>query len=250
MLKSEQRRELAGVGLIALALLTLLALIPVGALGSFGVGRFESENVMGPLGRLIQSGAVYMFGVAAGLLPFLVGLLGVHLGGWMDQDRTIRLAALSGGLLGLVPAAAQLTSPDGSGPGWLGRAVGRPLIAAAEPFGAGFILVAIFVLLILATLGWNPVRRPAIWAWGGALAGWRGLADWLEGRRFPLARHDPTGPSADSISPSDGFAEIDSEGTQGGAPSERAEHGTAQERRKRKKKRILPPRPQGPDRAR
>ena len=186
MLKSEQGRELIGVGLIALALLTLLALIPVGVLGPLGSNWFESGNIMGPLGRLIQSGTVYTFGFAAGLLPVLVGLAGIHYGGWIDSQRAAKLAVLALGLLVLVPGAAHVGAPDGLGPGWLGGLVGRPLVGAAGPFGAGFILTVLVVLLSLATLGWNPLRRPTGWMVAATAAGWRRLVQWLEGERVPL----------------------------------------------------------------
>ena len=193
MLKPDQTREIVGVGLIALALLMLLALTPIEVLGALGADWFESGNVMGPLGGLIQRGTVYLFGSAAGLPPFLVGLAGVYFGGWVERERAAKLAVLGGGLLALVPAVAHLASPDGAAPGWLGSVIGRPLVAAAGPFGAGFILAVLFVLLSLATLRWNPLQRPASWTLSVATAGWRRLADWLEGREVRGRDGDPAG---------------------------------------------------------
>ena len=206
MLKPDQTREIVGVGLIALALLMLLALTPVEVLGTLGVDWFESGNVMGPLGGLIQRGTVYVFGSAAGLLPFLVGLAGVYFGGWVERERAAKLAVLGGGLLALVPAVAHLASPDGVASGWLGSVIGRPLVAAAGPFGAGFILTVLFVLLSLATLGWNPLRRPASWTLSVATAGWWRLVDWLEGREVQGRDGDPAGVE---VEPVDAHAEAD-----------------------------------------
>lgn len=193
MLKPDQTREIVGVGLIALALLMLLALTPIEVLGALGADWFESGNVMGLLGGLIQRGTVYIFGSAAGLLPFLVGLAGVYFGGWMERERAAKLAVLGGGLLALVPAVGHLASPDGTASGWLGSVIGRPLVAAAGPFGASFILAVLFVLLSLATLGWNPLQRPLSWTLKGVVVMWQGLVDWLKDREVQSRDGDPAG---------------------------------------------------------
>ena len=206
MLKPDQTREIVGVGLIALALLILLALTPIEVLGTLGADWFESGNVMGPLGGLIQRGTVYVFGSAAGLPPLLVGLAGVYFGGWVERERAAKLAVLGGGLLALVPAVAHLASPDGVASGWLGSVLGRPLVAAAGPFGAGFILAVLFVLLSLATLAWSPLRRPASWTLSVATAGWRRLVDWSEGREVQGRDGDPAGVE---VEPVDAHAEAD-----------------------------------------
>ncbi len=185
MLKPDQTRELAGVSLVALAILMLLALVPVQTLGSVGADWFDSGNMMGPLGALIRTVAVSVLGVSAVLLPLLVGLAGVHFVGWIDREPAIRLGILGGGLLLLVPSVIHLLTSGSQAPGWLGATIGRPLVGLAGPFGAGFILLVLVVLLFLATLGWNPLSRPKNWIVGAATTGWRSLSDWLEGRGMP-----------------------------------------------------------------
>ena len=208
MLKPERTRELIGVGLIGVALLMVLALVPVALLGEMGADWFSYGNVMGPLGGLIQLGTVFVFGLAAGLLPFLVGLAGVYLGGWVERERALRMGVLAGGLLILLPAMAQISFPEGAGSGWLGGVLGRPLVSAAGPFGAGFILAILLLLLSLATLGWNPVRRPAGWAMGAGTVGWRTLVDWLEGRAEEV-RSRPAGDPGETDERGDFHGESD-----------------------------------------
>lgn len=183
MVKPERQRELIGVGLIALALLVLLALVPVGVLGEAGPRWFPGGNVMGTLGRWIQTGLVFVLGgVAAVLVPLLVGLAGVWYMGRIEREAALRLAVLGGGLLLLVPAVAWVVSPTRAWAGWLGGLAGQPLTGLAGPFGAGFILAVLFVLLSLATLGWNPVETPARWSLDGGRRSWRALVDWLQDR--------------------------------------------------------------------
>lgn len=184
MAKPEKRSELGGVGLLVLAVFMLLCILPVGALGGLGAAWFPSGNVMGPLGSIIRRGAVGVLGVAAGLLPVLIALGGLALAGWIDRSRAIRFGVLGGGLLLLLSSAAEVVPPFRGGAGWLGGVLGGLLSGLVGPFGAAFILGALFVLLSLATLGWNPLVRPSQWAWRGIGAGWRSAVDWLEGRRF------------------------------------------------------------------
>ena len=182
MLEPQQAREVGGAALIALALLALLSMFPVELFGTIGASWFESGNIMGPLGAITRRGTVAAFGFSAGILPLLVGLSGVYLGGWVDRERSMRLSVLAGGLLVLIPPVFQLAAEDGGMSGWLGRAIARPLVAATGPFGAGIVLTVLLVLLVVATLGWTPVRRPTRWVFVTAAAGWRWVAGWLEGR--------------------------------------------------------------------
>ncbi len=176
MLKPEQRREITGVGLLGLGLLVLLALMPAASLGPTASEWFPSGNVMGPMGELIRRGTTFVLGFAAWLLPVLIGLTGVYLGGWFERERWARVAAFAGGLVFLVPVLTHITLADGTGAGWIGGMLGRPLVRAAGSFGAFFILLILFVLLWLATAGIAPVRRLASALGRCAAAGWGRLA--------------------------------------------------------------------------
>jgi DNA segregation ATPase FtsK/SpoIIIE, S-DNA-T family len=170
------QREVLGVALVALATFVLLALVPVGGPDGFGARWFASGNLMGPAGASFQMGAFAFLGVAAFVLPALIGLLGVHFGSWMERDRLVRLGVLAGGLLFIVPAAARVLRAPPGWEGWLGVVVARPLVATLGGFGAGLLLIVLFVLLTLATLGWNPLKAPAAWLMESLGAAW----DWLK----------------------------------------------------------------------
>jgi len=194
-LSPEVKRELGGVGLLALAGLILLALAPVAALGETGTRWFPSGNVMGPLGAGIRAGAMGLFGVAAVLAPVLVALGGLGLAGWVDGALVRRLAVLGGGLLLLLPAATHVVPATRAMAGWLGALTGAGLIGLAGTFGAAFIVAALAVLLTLGTLGWNPLSGPSRWTAGLLRTGWRRGSDWLEGRGVP----DAPGEAADVL---------------------------------------------------
>jgi len=189
MVKPEHQRELLGVGLLALALFIFLALLPVQVLGEVGARWFPSGNVVGIVGRIFQQGVVGILGVGAAALPFLAVLAGFHLGRWVASPRLARLALLAGGLAVLVPTFFHLLPAGPPWSGWMGRGLGSALASALGGFGAGLLLVVLFILLSLATLGWNPLRSPARWTMEGASQGWQRLgarlARWQEDRRVP-----------------------------------------------------------------
>ena len=181
MVKPEHQRELLGVGLLALAVFILLALLPVHLLGEAGERWFPSGNVIGIVGRVFRQGAVGVFGVGAAALPFLAALAGLHLGGWMSAPRLARLAVMVGGVAVLIPAFLHLLFPTVPlWSGWVGRGLGSAFASALGGFGAGLLLVVVFILLSLATLGWNPLRPPVRWVLEGTSRGWGTLGGRLD----------------------------------------------------------------------
>ncbi len=210
MLSREQQREMGAFGLLAVALFLLLALFPPQLLGSWGVERFPSGSVVGAVGARIRGVLVGFAGAASVLVPALVALGGLHLGGWMGRHRTLRLGALGVGMLLLLPPALHLVAGATAAPGALGRAVGVPLGEAVGWVGALLILVVAFSILSVATVGWNPLRPVGRWALVGGKrlgllareSGERSLA-WIIGWREARARNrssspDPAFPQAGS----------------------------------------------------
>ena len=180
------------MGLLALAFFVFLALVPVHQVVGNGDEWFASGNLMGPAGAAFQEGALVVLGLAAFLIPILIGLLGVHFGGWMERDRVVRLSILAGGLLLVVPAAVALLPVSGGWEGRLGPVLADPLVRFLGGFGAGLLLVVFAALLTLATLGWNPLFVPVRWtvdtldsALAASLGAVRGL--FSRGRRGELA---------------------------------------------------------------
>ncbi len=183
MVKPEQKRELVGVGLIALALLSFLALVPVQILGGVGERWFPSGNLVGVVGRAFREGSVFAFGVGATFFPFLLALVGAWFGGWLERERLLRLSVLSAGLLLVVPTAFDLFPAGDGAAGWLGRFLAAPLVAAFGTFAGGLILLFLLLILLRLTLGWNPVKPLTRWTVVGGKAGWSILQGWWTGWR-------------------------------------------------------------------
>lgn len=151
----EQRREILAYALIALAVLTLLALIPVGAPGSSDV--FPSGNAIGALGVRLHALLGGFFGIAAFFVPLLLGLVGATMAGWMERANSVRLGALFAGLLILVPVGVGIGG--GAVPaGALGRGLAGPLTAGLGLIGAAVVTGVALLTLSIATLRWNPVE--------------------------------------------------------------------------------------------
>ncbi|MSR23201.1 MAG: hypothetical protein EXR92_06645, partial [Gemmatimonadetes bacterium] len=161
--KPERERELLGVGLIALGLFLLLALVPPGFLGALGDRWFPSGNVMGVVGAVLAGGARYAFGLAAWVFPLFVGMTGLWFWGWILSERAFPLGGLAAGLLVLLPGSAYVLGLPEPWAGVVGGFVGRPAVAAFGTFGAAFTFGVAFLLLTLGTLGWNPIRPLALW---------------------------------------------------------------------------------------
>ncbi len=171
MVKPEQRSEMVGVGLLALALVLLLALLPVQILGEAGTRWFTSGNLIGAVGRGVQGATWGVFGLGAGLLPVLAALGGLLAGGWIHRELGLRTGAFALGLLLLLPVALFLLPAGPAWYGWLGQLLGTPLSGALGVVGGGVAVAAAFVLLSVATLEWNPLKAPARWGWIGARKG-------------------------------------------------------------------------------
>jgi len=193
MVNEEQRREIGGVALLALALFLLLALLPPSLLGSLGAAWFPSGNMMGPAGRLMKQGLAETFGASMFLAPALFVIGGLKAGGWLPADRANRLVLLDVGLLVLVPTLLWVVVGTELVAGWLGEALGAPLLTMVGSLGAVLITGVGLVVLSVGTLGWNPLRSVG----KGVLAGGdaasrtaRALADTLaeKGRDLPAFR--------------------------------------------------------------
>ena len=189
LLGSDQRSELLALTLVALALFLLLALVPVGSLGSRVVRMFQSGNAMGPIGAAVAAGMWAAVGGSAVVIPGLLLLGGLRAGGWLGRANTLRLGALGIGLLLLVPPAAYVLAPASQGYGWLGSALGAPLVAALSWLGTFLFLAVLLVALSVVTLGWRPVSAvgQGVALGGGAVGRGVGFlggrwAQWWAGR--------------------------------------------------------------------
>jgi DNA segregation ATPase FtsK/SpoIIIE, S-DNA-T family len=158
-LTREQQREILAVALLAAALVLVLSLVPVEMLGARGSARFPSGNMLSTVGGVMRGLLVAFVGRSAILVPVLLGIVGLRAGGWLSTLHTLRFGLLTTGLLVLVPIAAwPLSAENPVVAGWLGAQLGKPLVSLLG--GPGTLLVdgALFVVLSIATVGWNPLR--------------------------------------------------------------------------------------------
>jgi S-DNA-T family DNA segregation ATPase FtsK/SpoIIIE len=158
MVSEEQRREIGGVALLAVALFLLLSILPTSVLGSLGSAWFPSGNMMGPAGELMRRGLSVTFGASMFLAPALFGVGGLKAGGWLSSDHANRLVLLDVGLLVLLPTLLWVVTGTEPAAGWLGEALGAPLLTMVGRFGAVLVSGLGLVVLSVGTLGWNPLR--------------------------------------------------------------------------------------------
>jgi S-DNA-T family DNA segregation ATPase FtsK/SpoIIIE len=158
-LTAGQRREIVAVGMLAIALVCLLSLVPVSIFGQLGDQWFTQDNMLKGVGASIKETLLGGVGHSAILVPILFGVLGLRVGNWLSWEWTIRSGLLVTGLLVIVPIAVWTLSAENPVPaGWLGKLLGKPLVELLGPFGAMLVDGVLFVGLSIATLGWNPLR--------------------------------------------------------------------------------------------
>ncbi|HEU0014018.1 MAG TPA: DNA translocase FtsK 4TM domain-containing protein, partial [Longimicrobium sp.] len=157
-LDDRQRRELWGLGLLALALLVALALFPLAL-----VGGAEDGNAVGWAGRHIEDAAVGFLGVGAVALPLIAAAWGAFCFRRLGQGTAVRWTALLAGLAAIVPAGISVLGGTAGDPtqratGWLGAAFAKLLAMGLGQVGAAIVLFFLFAALCVATVGWNPLR--------------------------------------------------------------------------------------------
>lgn len=157
LLSPDQKREIIAVALLAVALFLFLLLFPTAVLGALGESWFPSGNVMGSVGAAIQAVVYFLFGVCSILLPGFLLLVGLRMEGWIRQNWALRLSILLVGLLVLVPPGIHVILRGSSWAGLVGSWTGNLLVAGLGGFGALFFLSALTLVLLVGTLGWNPL---------------------------------------------------------------------------------------------
>jgi S-DNA-T family DNA segregation ATPase FtsK/SpoIIIE len=221
MLSREQQREVLAVGLLVLALFLLLSLLPTTLLGSRGEAWFPSGNVMGAVGGGLQGILHHYLGAGAFLLPLLVLLAGLRSGDWLSSEWSLRLVLLLLGLLLFIPPALHLTEPGSAWAGALGSWLGSPLRSGLGWFGGLFFLGALTLILVVGTLGWNPLRplgRGAARSAGalgrGARNAGSGVRGWVRKRSEGRREREKQAALEAVTSPAEagGFSVVDGEG--------------------------------------
>jgi DNA segregation ATPase FtsK/SpoIIIE, S-DNA-T family len=183
MLTAEQRREILAVALLAVALFVLLSLLPVAVFGARSLDWFPSGNMMGMVGGTLHGLLTAFLGVTAFLVPVLVALAGLYLGGWIAPGLVLRGAVLGTGMLLLLPTTVWVFTSGPVASGWLGRALGAPLLAWVGWLGAVLVCGVALVALSVGTLGWNPLRSVGRGVAAGGEAASRAARTLAEKRR-------------------------------------------------------------------
>jgi S-DNA-T family DNA segregation ATPase FtsK/SpoIIIE len=170
MLSQKKRRQLLGVGLLALALFVALSLVPT---AGFAPETFPDGSIMGVLGTAVRGAGVAALGAGFLLVPLLLVLAGAASFGWVETTTAVRWGALGAGLLVLLPAIAALFAAGGddtaivqllppAAKGWIGNSLAVLLVATIGKFpGALLALLVLFIALSIATIGWNPAGSAA-----------------------------------------------------------------------------------------
>ena len=161
MLSQKQQRDIMAVGLLALGLFLLAALIPVSVLGPRGAEWFPLGNMMGVVGETVRRVLHTLVGIGAFFLPGLLVLGGLRASELLSVGWTARLSILMGGLLLIVPVGLGILGQDGQTVGRWGELAGPPLMTAFGFLGAVLFILLLLVMLSVGTLGWNPLRSLA-----------------------------------------------------------------------------------------
>ncbi len=213
MLTRDQQREILAIGLLALSLFVLLALVPVGVLGARSGEWFPSGNAMGVVGAGLRGALVGALGWSAYLVPPLLVLAGLRAGHWLDTGRALRWSIFNGGLIVLAPLAVWVLIASPAAAGWLGTNLGLPLQGLLGWLGALLVTGVLVAALSVGTLGWNPLRSLlyGVSAGGGVAA--RGANLLLErGREYAEARAERAEAVAEERSILDELAEAEAAG--------------------------------------
>jgi S-DNA-T family DNA segregation ATPase FtsK/SpoIIIE len=224
LLGPEQRQELLALVVLALALFLLLVLVPVSWLGSWTEEWFPSGNVMGSVGAAVQAVLFYVLGLGSVLLPGVLVLVGLRMGDWISRNWSLRLAILLGGVFLLLPPALHVVLSGSSAAGLWGTWLGSLLSEGLGGFGTLFLLMVLAVLLLVGTLGWNPllpVGRGALQGAGllgrGARSAGKGIREWYQGwAESRSLREEDGGDTLQAPEGSDVFSFV---GTEEGEPA-------------------------------
>jgi len=185
-----QRTEALGVGLLALALLLGLAIVPPVLRGG------EPEpNLIGPAGAILSHLLISGIGGSAVLLAAAPAVWAIRCFDRLSRDAAIRWSIFLGVAAVFVPTAWWLVSQsmNGSetGGGWLGAALGGVLLRGFGSVGAQLIVTAVLISLTVLTFGWSPAESAeaaARGARGGAAVAGRGAAGAWRRMREGVAR--------------------------------------------------------------
>ncbi|MFQ5528962.1 MAG: DNA translocase FtsK 4TM domain-containing protein [Gemmatimonadota bacterium] len=154
-MNERQRAEALGVGLLALGVLLVLAIIPPVLRG--GVAE---PNLIGAAGAILSHLLIVGVGGSAVLLAAAPFVWSLRYFDRLSRDAAVRWSVFLGVAVLFIPAAWWLagrtlgTSAEGGG--WLGATIGAGLLAGFGAVGAQLIVFAVLISLTVLTFGWSP----------------------------------------------------------------------------------------------
>ncbi len=145
-----------------MAFLISAALFPIDLLGARMSDVFPAGNPMGEVGDIVDRFLTTWLGLGCAAVP--VGLLagGASVGGWWSEGPRRSLWILTLALVLLLPFGGFLFEGGESATGWLGTAIGAPLLRTTGWLGAWVIFAAGVVVTSIAAFRFNPLRPPAL----------------------------------------------------------------------------------------
>ncbi len=154
-MNERQRAEALGVGLLALGVLLMLAVVPPVLRG--GVAE---PNLIGPAGAILSHLLIVAVGGSAVLFVAAPFIWSLRYFDRLSRDAAVRWSIFLGVAVLFVPAAWWLAGRTlgraAEGGGWLGSTIGAGLLAGFGAVGAQLIVFAVLVSLTVLTFGWSP----------------------------------------------------------------------------------------------
>ena len=178
-MNERQRAEALGVGLLALGLLLVLAVVPPVLRG--GVAE---PNLIGPAGAILSHLLIVTVGGSAVLFIAAPVVWSLRYFDRLSRDAAVRWSIFLGVAVLFVPAAWWLVGRTlgraTEGGGWLGSTIGAALLAGFGAVGAQLIVFAVLVSLTVLTFGWSPTDSAGT-AMRGANRGAAAVVRWVRG---------------------------------------------------------------------
>ena len=156
-MNEKHRAEALGVGLLALGVLLVLAILP-----PILRGGVAEPNLIGPAGSLLYTGLAFVFGGTSILVSVPAFTWGMERLGVIRWEAAVRWSVFIGGALLFLPSAwwmlGSAMGRESTGAGWLGTQLGGILVSVFGSIGAALIVASILLALTVLAFGWSPAE--------------------------------------------------------------------------------------------
>jgi S-DNA-T family DNA segregation ATPase FtsK/SpoIIIE len=205
-LPRQRQNEILGILLLALGALVFISLISYVPQEDYLLTSHpfsaRTGNLMGPVGQMVASAAILIFGYFSFFIPVMLFLWGLNRFLGSDIHATIRRTLYLLGLMVFLGALAGLIYPMSESPdlerraaairagGMVGSAVAYLLLRYLHVFGAYLVTITALLVLVISLTGLG--LRNAVFGIGSVSAGLvRGLVDLFKWAPWAKARTRP-----------------------------------------------------------